>query len=172
MALCLQEQMLNSGFVNQKKAAKAKKASKKSRVQNREAKAAVEANKLAQAERDKELSLQQKQEKEQKELAAQIKQLISVNKIDRTHGDIGYNFTDGTLVKKIYVDKAMQDQLVAGRLAIVNYNDDYEVVPAGVADKITLRDESIVVLNNVISEEEKDEDDPYAEFVIPDDLMW
>lgn len=75
-------------------------------------------------------------------------------------------------MKKIYVDKAMQDQLVAGRLAIVNYNDDYEVVPAGVADKITLRDESIVVLNNVISEEEKDEDDPYAEFVIPDDLMW
>lgn len=66
----------------------------------------------------------------------------------------------------------MQDQLVAGRLAIVNFNDDYEVVPAGVADKITLRDESIVVLNNVISEEEKDEDDPYAEFVIPDDLMW
>ncbi|MGN2613911.1 DUF2058 domain-containing protein [Aliivibrio fischeri] len=172
MALSLQEQMLKAGLVNQKKAAKAKKASKKSRVQNREAKAAVEANKLAQAERDKELSLQQKLEKEQKELAAQIKQLISVNKIDRTHGDIGYNFTDGTLVKKIYVDKAMQDQLVAGRLAIVNFNDDYEIVPAGVADKIALRDESIVVLNNVISEEEKDEDDPYAEFVIPDDLMW
>ena len=72
----------------------------------------------------------------------------------------------------MYVDKTMQTQLVAGRLAIVHFNDDYEIVPAGVADKITLRDESIVVLNNVIAEDAQDEDDPYAEFVIPDDLMW
>ena len=49
MALSLQEQMLKAGLVNQKKVAKAKKASKKSRVQNREAKAAVELNKAAQA---------------------------------------------------------------------------------------------------------------------------
>ncbi|MDD9194345.1 DUF2058 domain-containing protein [Aliivibrio sp. S3MY1] len=172
MALSLQEQMLKAGLVNQKKVAKAKKASKKSRVQNREAKAAVELNKAAQAEKDKELSLKHKAEKEQKELTAQIKQLITANKLDRTHGDIGYNFTDGTLVKKMYVDKTMQTQLIAGRLAIVHFNEDYEIVPAGVADKITLRDESVVVLNNVIAEDAQDEDDPYAEFVIPDDLMW
>ena len=172
MALSIQEQMLKAGLVNKKKMAKAQKAAKKSRIQNREAKAAVEANKLAQSEKDRELSFQQKARQEQKEIAAQINQLISLNKLDRTHGDIGYNFTVGTLIKKIYIDKEMQDQLIAGRLAIVSVNDHYEVVPAGIADKIHQRDENIVVFNNPISKKEDKKEDPYAEFVIPDDLMW
>lgn len=95
-----------------------------------------------------------------------------MNRLDRKDGDIGYNFTDGTLVKKIYVDKTMQDQLVRGRLAIVRLADSYEVIPSVVADKIAQRDESSIVLNNVVENDEPDEDDPYADFVIPDDLMW
>ena len=52
--LTLQEQMLKAGLVNEKKLKKAKKGSKKSRVQAREAKAAAEENKLAQQAKDKE----------------------------------------------------------------------------------------------------------------------
>ena len=45
------------------------------------------------------------------------------------------------------------------------------LVPAAVAEKITQRQaESIVVLN--AKQQQEDEDDPYADFKIPDDLMW
>ncbi|MCU8645730.1 DUF2058 family protein, partial [Escherichia coli] len=34
------------------------------------------------------------------------------------------------------------------------------------------RDATFIVLNSALSQEEQDEDDPYADFKIPDDLMW
>ncbi len=170
--LTLQEQMLKAGLVNSKKLAKVKKSSKKSRVQAREAREAVEANKKAQLERDKALSEQQKQQVLSKELKAQVKQLIEMNRIIIADGEVGYNFTDGTLVKKLYVDALTQQQLTNGRLAIARYGDEYAIIPAGVADKIAQRDQETIVLNNVISDEEQNEDDPYADFVVPDDLMW
>ncbi|MDG2718819.1 DUF2058 family protein, partial [Vibrio parahaemolyticus] len=74
--LTLQEQMLKAGLVNEKKLKKAKKGSKKSRVQAREVKAAVEENKRQQLERDKQLSEQQNAERLNKEIKAQINQLI------------------------------------------------------------------------------------------------
>ncbi|WP_139152826.1 DUF2058 family protein, partial [Franconibacter helveticus] len=34
------------------------------------------------------------------------------------------------------------------------------------------RDADSIVLNNVLSQAEQDEDDLYADFKVPDDLMW
>ena len=176
--LTLQEQMLKAGLVSSKKMAKVQRTAKKSRVQAREAREAVEENKKAQIERDKQLSEQQKQATLSKEYKAQIKQLIEMNKITITRGDIGYNFTDNNLIKKVYVDKVTQSQLIKGRLAIARLTaesgseSEYAIIPAVVADKIAQRDASYIVLNCELSQEAKDEDDPYADFVIPDDLMW
>ena len=176
--LTLQEQMLKAGLVSSKKMAKVQRTAKKSRVQAREAREAVEENKKAQIERDKQLSEQQKQATLSKEYKAQIKQLIEMNKITITRGDIGYNYTDNNLIKKVYVDKVTQSQLIKGRLAIARLTaessseSEYAIIPAVVADKIAQRDASYIVLNCELSQEAKDEDDPYADFVIPDDLMW
>ncbi|CEO41240.1 DUF2058 domain-containing protein [Photobacterium kishitanii] len=170
--LSLQEQMLKAGLIDKKKLKKAGKTTKKSRTQAKEAKAAVEENRISQLEKDKQLNRQRDEDAQQKAFLAQVKQLIEMNRLDRNSGDIGYNFTDGTTVKKIYVDKLMQAQLVNGRLAIARYLDGYEVIPASVADKIALRDQESIVLNNVVDESIIDDDDPYADFVIPDDLMW
>ena len=158
--------------------AKVQKTAKKSRVQAREAREAVEENKKAQLERDKELSEQQKQAALAKEFKAQVKQLIEMNRIVIARGDIGYNFTDNNLIKKVYVDKATQAQLISGRLAIArlstdkNGDSEYAIIPASVADKIAQRDASSIVLNSALSTEEQDEEDPYADFKVPDDLMW
>lgn len=38
--------------------------------------------------------------------------------------------------------------------------------------KIAQRDASSIVLHSALSAEEQDEDDPYADFKVPDDLMW
>ncbi|MGN2499843.1 DUF2058 domain-containing protein [Serratia nevei] len=176
--LTLQEQMLKAGLVTSKKMAKVQRTAKKSRVQAREAREAVEENKKAQLERDKQLNEQQKQAALSKEYKAQVKQLIEMNRIVLAKGDIGFNFTDGNLIKKILVDKATQTQLINGRLAIArlvveNQEEcEYAIIPASVADKIAQRDAASIVLHSALSQEEQDEDDPYADFKVPDDLMW
>nr|WP_318381466.1 DUF2058 domain-containing protein [uncultured Enterobacter sp.] len=176
--LTLQEQMLKAGLVTSKKMAKVQRTAKKSRVQAREAREAVEENKKAQLERDKQLSEQQKQAALSKEYKAQVKQLIEMNRIVIAKGHIGFNFTDGNLIKKIDVDKTTQAQLISGRLAIARLTTDehgdsvYAIIPASVADKIAQRDANSIVLNSALSQEAQDEDDPYADFKIPDDLMW
>ena len=143
--LTLQEQLLKAGLVTSKKAAKVERTAKKSRVQARE---------------------------------ARVKQLIDMNRITIANGDIGFNFTDGNLIKKIFVDKLTQAQLINGRLAIArllvdnNSEGEYAIIPASVADKIAQRDASSIVLHSALSAEEQDEDDPYADFKVPDDLMW
>ena len=176
--LTLQEQMLKAGLVSSKKMAKVQRTAKKSRVQAREAREAVEENKKAQLERDKQLSEQQKQAALSKEYKAQVKQLIEMNRIDFSKGDIGFNFTDNNLIKKLFVDKLTQSQLISGRLAIArlvvdgNSDAEYAIIPASVADKIAQRDADSIVLNSSLSQEELDEEDPYADFKVPDDLMW
>jgi len=135
-------------------------------------------NKQAQIERDKELSEQQKQATLAKEYKAQIKQLIEMNRIVIAKGDIGFNFTDGNLIKKITVDKITQKQLINGRLAIARLvaeagrESEYAIIPAVVANKIIQRDASYIVFSGELTQEAKDEDDPYGDFVVPDDLMW
>ena len=176
--LTLQEQMLKAGLVSSKKLAKVERTAKKSRVQAREAREAVEENKKAQIERDKQLSEQQKQAALSKEYKAQVKQLIEMNKVTVSRGDIDFNFTDNNLIKKIAVDKATQAQLINGRLAIARLVNDtsgesqYAIIPASVADKIAQRDANSIVLNSALSQEEQDEEDPYADFKVPDNLMW
>ncbi|MCK1066407.1 DUF2058 domain-containing protein [Pluralibacter gergoviae] len=175
--LTLQEQMLKAGLVSSKKMAKVQRTAKKSRVQAREAREAVEENKKAQAERDRQLSEQQKQAALAKEYKAQVKQLIEMNRIVINRGTIDFNFTDGSVIKKIAVDKQTQTQLINGRLAIARLltadgKSDYAIIPAVVAEKITQRDADSIVLHSALSEEVQDEDDPYADFKIPDDLMW
>jgi len=173
--LTLQEQMLKAGLVSGKKLEKVQRTAKKSRVQAREARQAVEENKKAQLERDKQLNEQQRQAVQEKEYKAQVRQLIEMNRIVIGRGDIDFNFTDNNLIKKITVDKATQAQLISGRLAIarlITDKSEYAIIPASVADKIAQRDASAIVLNSALSQEEQDEDDPYADFKVPDDLMW
>lgn len=174
--LTLQEQMLKAGLVSSKKMEKVQRTAKKSRVQSREAREAVEEKKKAQLERDRLLNEQQKQAALSKEYKAQVKQLIEMNRLD-IKGDIGFNFTDNNLIKKIMVDKLTQSQLISGRLAIArlaaeNGEHQYAIIPAVVADKIAQRDAESIILNSTLSQEEQDEDDPYADFKVPDDLMW
>ncbi|OBT17224.1 hypothetical protein A9264_00135 [Vibrio sp. UCD-FRSSP16_10] len=170
--LTLQEQMLKAGLVNEKKLKKAKKGAKKSRVQAREAKAAAEENRVAQQERDKQINQEREQQRLAKELKAQVKQLIEMNRIDTSKGEVKYNFTDGTLVKSLYVEELNRTQLIKGILSIARFGEGYAVIPTIVADKIATRVPEAIVETIKTEDETPDEDDPYKDFVVPDDLMW
>ena len=174
--LSLQEQLLNAGLVNEKKLKKAKKGSKKSRDLAKEVKASVAVTKQAQVERAKELNDVKKEQAISKELKAQVKQLIEMNKLTLRGADIKYNFTDGTLIRYLFVDESTRKQLLAGVLAIAKYDGTdettYAVIPSIVANKIAQRDEQTIIENKKPEENIPVEDDPYADYVVPDDLMW
>lgn len=171
--LTLAEQMLKAGLVNQKKVKKTAKSSKKSRALKKEIKEATEQAKLNKQQKDNELNQQQKNEQYQKEIFAQIKQLIKTNAQNREDGEETYQFNHDGKIKTIYLTEKLKKDVIDGRLAIVSIEDDlYELIPVIVATKIAQRDEKYIVLINDKSLDIIDEDDPYAEFQIPDDLMW
>lgn len=178
----LQDQLLKAGLVDKKtakqigkeKRKQSKVAKKSGEVQVDAAKQAAEAARAAKVARDRELNAQREAAARQKAIAAQIKQLIERNKQSKGpkgQDDIAYHFTFEKKVKKIFVSSAVQEHLTAGRLLIVGEGDHFELVPRVVADKIAERNPAMVVQppeNNTAV----DEDDPYADYEIPDDLMW
>ena len=92
------------------------------------------------------------------------------NRQAKGNGDIAYNFTYGTKIERIYVSAAVQEHLVAGRLAIVGMGNNFELVPRVIADKIAEREAARVVRAKTAATPL--EDDPYADFKIPDDFTW
>ncbi len=177
--MSLQDQLLNAGLVDAKKAGKIKKSKHKQAKQKQknkqeqvdEAKLAAQRAQAEKAERDRQLNLERKQEAERKAVAAQIRQLVEMNR-QEPEGEIAYNFTDEGAVKRIHIDEPQQKQLGNGRLCIIKLDGSYHLIPTAVADKIRQRDESITVLSNQPTEAADDDDDYYAQFKVPDDLMW
>jgi len=180
MAKSLQEQLMGAGLVDNKKAKAIKQETRKKKKQKgrtglAEEDAAkrerLEKERLEKVEKDRLLNAQRNEELKERELVAQVRQLIEVNKII-TDGELGYQFTDGTKIQKIYVDQETQSALSKGRLAIVKSGESYVCVARPVAEKIAQRKQEFVILLNDATTQEIDEDDPYKDYQIPDDLMW
>ncbi len=180
MKNALQEQLLKAGLADEKKLKKMKKekhlqrkqVGKKQKIVN-EATLSVAEQRREQVARDQELNRQRKAEAEEKAIAAQVRQLINVNRISH-QGEVAFNFADGNLVKRLYVNQKIHNELTKGKLAIARDENGYALIPAQVADKIQQRIPTAIVLLNVndVVENDVDEEDPYADYKIPDDLMW
>lgn len=180
MAGSLQDQLLGFGLVDKKKAKKMGAAKRKQAKKNRKAnietvdEAAVLAEKAIEEEKERSRLLNKEKNKlaERKAVAAQIKQLIVANLVSKVEGELAYNFADDNKIKTLYMTEDLQDAIASGRLAIVKLDDSYELVPRVVASKILDRDEDSVIQINQLDKEQDDKDDPYADYQIPDDLMW
>ncbi len=176
----LQDQFLKAGLVSQKEAKQASKNKRKKDKGQRKGqlqaedpqKAAIQRKAKLQADRDRQLNLQQKAEAEKRAVAAQIQQLIDMNKLELEASESAYSFTDGKSVKKVYVSDAVQAKLGRGVLAIIKDNKTYAIVAKAVAEKIAQRDDSKIIVLHDAADDALDEDDPYADFKVPDDLMW
>ena len=175
----LQDQLLKAGIVDKKKAKEIKKEQRKQAKQQPKGHAQVdEAKEQARlalekkSEQDRKMNKELQAQPEKKAIQAQVIQLIKINKINRGSGEIAYQFTDEKKIKKLYVTGELQQQLIRGQIAIARLGESYELVPAPVAEKIQQRNEAAIVLLNQKDSQEVDEDDPYADYQIPDDLMW
>lgn len=90
---------------------------------------------------------------------------------DAIRGDVTFNFTYQNKVKELDVNAQTQQALAKGRLAICVLEDKFYVLQDEPARKIAEVDEKYIVFH-VEDNQQGDEDDPYADFEVPDDLMW
>ncbi len=184
MSMSLREQLLAAGLVSKKQAQQAEqrerqhqhKQKKHSKgqppVQSEAQKRAAEqaAAKLA---RDQELNRKRQEEAERRARMAQIKQMIEENRLPKLETDEYFNYVDRGKVRRIAVDADRRERLIAGTLKIVRCEGKYDVVLAEIAERIREREPRAVV--NLDAQQQSDtpaEDDPYKDFVVPDDLRW
>ena len=179
MANAFQDQLLKAGLVtkdkvnksNKKKYKQAKQQPKNRNAEAEKLKQQVKQTTMAQLARDQELNRQRVEEENKKSIAGQIKQLVEMNRIPVDEDGTAFNFEVNNKIERIFVTDDLREQLVNGRLSIVSLNEKYEIVPKGVADKIMQRDARCVVLCNEVNQG-SDVEDGYADFKVPDDLMW
>lgn len=173
----LQAQLLKAGLVDNKKAKKlSKQAVHEQRTgQSNEAeiKAKIAQDQQAKQVRDQAIEQEKKAIRHDKELKAAIVQMIAQHKIRDTDGEASYQFIDDAKVKKIYINQQVYNALVTGSLVIAKENEGYAILPKALAERINAKMEGFIIVNNSEKNEQvTDEDDPYAAYVIPDDLMW
>ncbi|WP_111656115.1 DUF2058 domain-containing protein [Isoalcanivorax indicus] len=174
----LKDQLLKAGLADKKQARRAEH--EKRQAQQRKAKGQavddqvdVRAAREAQAERSRALNAEREAQTRARALAAEVAQIIATNKLPREGGEAPYQFADQRKVQKIYVPQAMIEPLARGQLGVVRQDDRYEVVPRETALRLRERSPEVVVaLHEKTASSADGDDDPYADFPIPDDLMW
>lgn len=183
MKKSFQEQLLQLGLVNKKKAGQVKKEQhhhKKQKAKAGKNVVVVDENALLAQQIDekkkaraRKLNLQREAKLQKRAEAAQVKQLVEQNRLDKDDRGIAYRFTVNGKIQRIFVATAIADQLSDGRLGIVGIDGRYEVVPRVIIGKIqAISDEVFVNIVAASSNAEKDPDDPYAGYEVPDDLVW
>lgn len=173
----LQAQLLKAGLVDNKKA---KKLSKQSQHEHRtgqgseaDLKAKIEQDKQEKIVKDQSLNMEKQRQLDEKALKASIIQMIKQHKIQDTNGDISYQFIDNTKIKKLYINQQIYNALVSGSLVVAKDQESYAILPKALADRINEKMAGFIIVNNAQKNDLiTDEDDPYAAYAIPDDLMW
>lgn len=174
-----QEQLLKAGLVSKQQVQQVNKEKQKKKKQQKSKKpvldeAALRAQKAVQekAQRDRELNEKKQQQARARAISAEINQMILDHMLQRDDScDLVYNFEHDRKVKRIYINQQMKQQLIDGTLALARIDGRYELVPLSVAEKIKQRNEKRVIIFEP-EDKQPDEDDPYADFQVPDDLIW
>jgi len=183
MSLSLREQLLAAGLVTEKQVKQAEK--EQSHVQHRQKKTtskaapppkaptAAERAQEAKAARDRELNRKKEEKAARRARAVAINQLVEQNRIPRVEDENPefYNFVDGGKIYRIAVKGDTRERVVNGSLVVARYRGFFALVPKDAADKIRAIEPNAVLVHKVESTT-ADENDPYKDFVVPDDLKW
>ncbi len=175
--MSLREQLLAAGLGTKKQAKQAERQQHLDR-KNKEAKQAEHAKRMAEARaakaaREQELNRKRQENLARKERWAQIKQLIEQHRIAKPESDEYFNFIDREKVRRFPVDAGLRERIIRGEVVIVRCEGRYDAVPPEIAERIREREPRAVI--SLQAEEPAtppDENDPYKDYVVPDDLMW
>lgn len=180
----LQDQLLKAGLTTKQKARQANSDNRKKNKQKRSGvnhgaslqEQIKEDLKLSQADKlakDTALNAAKQSELANKEQQLRIKQILEHHQLKNVKGESEYNYTFDNKVKKLALDAITHKALVNGRLALCGLNESTYLVTSETADKIATLDPGIILVkNDNVETLAPEEDDPYADYQIPDDLMW
>lgn len=177
----LQDQLLKAGLVKKSQVAQAAREQARQRQgkvpagptdEQREAERA----RAERVERDRALAAERNAQARAHEQRAQARQIIDAQRV-RATGEIEYRFVDGGAIRSLLVDAAQRTQLAGGALMIARHGDGYALLPRTAGDKVRERDASLIVLDHAAASVApaapvSDDDAYYAQFKVPDDLIW
>lgn len=184
MGKSLQEQLVESGLAKPKQARKARhEKTRKGKAARRRGERPGDDRKLdreldaaqaAKRERDRQLNEKRQAQRAAREREAAVVQIIESNRVarDTDSGDtVPYNYTVEKRIRRMDVSPAQRRELAAGRLGIARYRGVTSLVPRATAERLLeyIPDRVWLVTPD---DNEPDPDDPYAEYQVPDDLMW
>ena len=81
-------------------------------------------------------------------------------------------------IRTLLVNDDLRQKLSSGALVIARLGDRYELLPRAAGDKVRERDASMIVLDHgqhagtESPATTSDDDAYYAQFKVPDDLVW
>ncbi len=94
-------------------------------------------------------------------------------------GDDEYRFSDGTAIRTLLIDPKLRKALSVGVLVIVAHGDGYALLPRAAAEKVRERAPEAIIVDHgqpgstaEISTGNAEDDAYYAQFQVPDDLVW
>jgi uncharacterized protein len=180
MSMSLREQLLAAGFGKKKAAEQAERKAKDQRgAKEHQQRVAKEQQRVAQtqaaqaekAARAKALQQRRQEEADRKERWTQIKQLIEQHRLPKVESDEYFNFVSRGKVRRMAVDAPLRERITSGELLIVRCEGKHDVVPHDIGERIRGYDaRAVITLQD--SAVPPSEDDPYKDYVVPDDLKW
>ena len=178
----LQEQLLKAGLVKKSKVAEVAREQNKARhgkgpATPSEIQLEAERARAEKVERDRALAAESKAQARIAELRAQARQIIQDRKVQRS-GESEYRFSVDGAIRTLLVNQDLRNKLSSGLLVIVRVDDRFELLPRAAAEKVRERDASMIVLDHGQSAgaepaaDTSEDDAYYAQFKVPDDLIW
>jgi len=180
MSLSLREQLLKAGLVSEQQVQRAEREQRQQQFAAPRGKKPrpptpqeIAAQKAAaqKAARDAELNRRKQEKLERRAKYAEIRQLVAAHQVPRVESEDFYNFQQGSEIHRIEVTPALRARLIAGELAIVRCDGRFAFVPAAIGEQVGARAEKALLhLNRPAAAPAAD--DPYKDYVVPDDLVW
>ena len=180
----LQDQLLKAGLTTKQKTRQANADKRKKNKQQRsgvehgaslqeQVKEDLVVSKATKLAKDIALNDEKKSELANKEQQLRIKQILEHHQLKGVKGDSEYNYTFDNKVKKLALNTMTHKALVNGRLALCGLNETTYLVTSETAEKVSSLDSRLILVqNDKIETLAVDDEDPYADYQIPDDLMW
>jgi len=178
MANSLQDQLLKAGLVSRNQLQDSRQQAKRKRKRSGGKPApepvvsAADKRRIEQQKKDKRLNAEREKQRKNQELRLRIRELVLSSSLNVATAELCYNLVRDGRIRRVYVTEQQRQQLSNGQLAVTIAKGRNHIVALDVVEKIrALMPGYFVYLSTEVATVEETEGD-YAQFKIPDDLMW
>jgi len=178
MANSLQDQLLKAGLVSREKLKDSRQQARRKRKRSGgkpapdPAVGAASKRRQEQHQRDKRLNADRQQQRQDKEQRLRVRELVLANSLNVADAEQRYNVVREGRIRRLYVTAEQRLKLSDGQLAVTIAKGRNHIISLAVAEKIRQLMPGYFIYLSTESAAIDEADGDYAEFKVPDDLMW